>query len=85
VYHGTTASYKENPTTGMASAEINITDDAASDPTNVIANLNVHDKIENMESRIKDDLAVAIAQIRDEADQTPPQTTYDIADDGTVT
>lgn len=85
MYHGNTVSYKENPTTGMATAEINITDDAAVDPTNIIANVNVHDKIENMAERMKSDLAYAVAQIRDEAVQTPPQTDFDIDDNGVVT
>jgi len=86
MYHGETLKYKENQTTGMATAEISITNDQAPEgPTHIIATVNVYAKIEEMPERIKADLSEAIQQIRDELDANAPQESYDVDDAGVVT
>lgn len=82
MYHGTVTSYTENPDNGMARAELNITKD---DDIEVVANIAISDKIEDMAERIKTDLAQAIEQIKGEGQTTPPQPVYDVDDDGNVT
>lgn len=89
MYHGETIKYKENPTTGMATAEIAITNDQnnapGEGPTHIIATLNVYEKIELIADRIKVDLSQAIQQIRDEVDANCPQEAYDCDENGNVT
>ena len=82
MYHGTVTSYTENLDNGMARAELNITKD---DDIEVVANIAISDKIEDIQERIKTDLAQAIEQLKGENQQTPPQTVYDVDDNNVVT
>jgi len=74
--------YTENIATGMAKAFVEIIDDTEPDKT--IATLTVHDKIVNMEARIRKDLAQAVKQLKTETPATPTKDTYHIADDDTI-
>jgi len=75
--------YYENTDTGMGRAFIEIIDDL--DPGKTIATLVVHDKIENMDARIQEDIVKAIKQLRTETLATPTKETYHVADDDTIT
>jgi len=74
--------YYENTATGMGRAFIEIIDDV--DPDKTIASMTVHDKIENMDARIKEDLQKCVKQLRTETPATLVKDTYHIADDDTV-
>ncbi len=75
--------YVENPTTGMARAEVDVIDDGA--PSVIICSMVIHDKIADINERIKTDLKQATDQIKDEADVVPPQASYSVDDNGVVT
>ena len=74
--------YMENTQTGMARAEVDVIDDV--NPTVVLVSLVVHDKIADMDARIKADLKQCTDQIKDEAEVAPPQASYNVDDSGVV-
>jgi len=74
--------YYENTDTGMARAFVEVMDDL--DPNKTIVTLIVHDKIQNMDTRIKEDILKAIRQLRTETPATPTKDTYHVADDDTI-
>ena len=74
--------YSENPDTGMAVAEVDITD--SNNPSEVLAAMTVHDKIADIHERIKTDLKQFADQHKGQVEKTPQQDTYTVGDDGTV-
>lgn len=82
MYTAEIVKYTENAETGMAVADVEITDD--SNPTEKLAIMTVHEKITDIHERIKTDLKQFTDQHKAQVEVEPPQQTYTVADNGTV-